>query len=209
MTIGIFRSPARSAAAKSPPMADPPMPQSTMLRTSAYAGGMFAALPIFQASRTCVPRSLMRSSMLSLSAARMRSTVSITDVSTSATHHHPLSRVERGLELVLRARLRVDAYERLGPREADQEPRPVVQEVLHAVFRVEENGLAHRVARDLPRTLGVEPLHDLDLLLRVRRCLEMEVAPQVEGWAGHVHQLRDELARLLLRLQHEVQEEEV
>src|ERR1700741_4546560 len=116
MIIGIFRSSARSAAAKSPPIADPPIPASTMLRTSAYAGGIVALRPIFHASRTCVPRSLMRSSMFPGSAARIFSTVSMTDVSALGTVHHPLPRVEQGLQLVLRARLGVDAHEGLAPR---------------------------------------------------------------------------------------------
>src|SRR4051794_19223342 len=101
---------------------------------------MVALLPICQASRTCFGRSLMRSSMLSLSPARMRSTVSMTDVSTLGTDHHPLPGIERGLELVLRSRLRVHADERLGPRETHEEPRAVVEEELHAVLRVEEDG---------------------------------------------------------------------
>src|SRR3954464_15110683 len=122
MIIGIFRSPARSAAAKSPPMADPPMPARTMLRTSAYAGGMFAVFPICHASRTCFARSLIRSSMLSLSAARIDSTVSMTDVSTLPTVHHPHPDIEHRTQLVLRACLRVHADERLGAGQTHEEP---------------------------------------------------------------------------------------
>src|SRR6185503_5604120 len=209
MIIGTFSSSARIAAAKSPPIAEPPIPASTIWRTSENAGGIVARLPMSHASRTCFPRSLMRSSMLSLSAARIRSTVSMTDVSGLPTIHHPLPGVEHGLELVLRTRLGVHADEWLRPREAHEEPRSVLDEELHAVLRIEEHRVLHGMARDLARPLGVEPLHDVHLLLLVGRALLVQVAPQIEGGARHVHELGDELARLLLRLQHEIEEEEI
>src|SRR5262245_24036116 len=126
-----------SAAARSPPIADPPMPATTMLRTSPYAGGIVALVAIAHASRICLGSSLMRPSMSSGSAARIRSTDSITDVSTvivamSGSLHHALARVEQRRELALCSRLRVDAHERLGPREADEHPRAVVEEELRA-----------------------------------------------------------------------------
>src|SRR4051812_11257681 len=174
MIIGILSSPARSAAAKSPPIAEPPIPQRTIERTSEYAGGIVAFRPISYASRTCFARSLIRSSMLSRSAARIDSTVSITAPSTwvsregtLATIHHPLPGVEHGLDLVLRACLGVYADERLGTRETHEQPRPVVDEELHAVFGVEEDRVLHGVAGQLARALGIKALHDLDLLLCV------------------------------------------
>src|SRR5437764_7466091 len=120
MLIGIRSSSASSAAARSPPMAEPPIPVTVMLRTSAYAGGRVALVAIFQPSRTCPARPLMRSSMLSGSAARMRSTVSITPLSAvivlvplAAIFHHPCALVEHRSHLVLRARLGVHPDERL------------------------------------------------------------------------------------------------
>src|SRR6266581_915859 len=218
MVIGMASSSASSAAAKSPPIAEPPMPARVMLRTSAYAGGSGAAFPIDQASRTCFERSLMRSSMLSLSAARIRSTVSMTEASTYvccrrttfslATAHHPLPRVQHRPELVLRARLGVDPDEGLGPRESHQEPRAVVHEELHAVLRVEGHDLRDRVTGKLARLRGIEPPHDLHLPLRVGRGLEVQVAPEIEGGTRERHELGDQLARLLLRLQHEIKEEQ-
>src|SRR6202158_896102 len=209
MVIGIRRSSARSDAAKSPPMAEPPMPASVMLRTSAYAGGMVAPFASCHASRTCLERSLMRSSMLPGSAARILSTDSITDVSSSGTLHHPLPRVEHRLHLVLPARLGIDAHERLGPREAYEQPRYVVQEELHGITRIQLHDLRDGVAGEIGWLLCRETLHDRDLLLRIGGRVQMQVAAQIEGRADHVHQLGDELARLFLGLMHEVEEEQV
>src|SRR5258708_1882179 len=104
-------------------MADPPMPTSVMLRTSAYAGGILALFASSPASRTCFERSLIRSSMLPGSGARIRWTDSMTEVSSSDTGHHPLPDIEHRLDFILRARLGVDPHERLRPRQADEQPR--------------------------------------------------------------------------------------
>src|SRR2546428_2591726 len=157
-------SSARSAAARSPPIAEPPIPATVMLRTSAYAGGSVALVAIFQPSRTCAARPLIRSSMFPGSAARMRSTVSIMPVSRSVvvlavTTHHPLAGVEHRLHFVLGPRLGVHPDERLGPRETHQQPRAILDEPFHAVVRVERHGLLHAVAGELAGLRGVQTFH--------------------------------------------------
>src|SRR5919201_1634269 len=65
------------------------------------------------------------------------------------------------------------------------------------------------MTRDLARPRVVEARHDARLLLAVRRGVAMEIAAQIEGGTREIHELGDELARLLLRPQHEIEEEEV
>src|SRR5439155_14968146 len=213
IAIGTLSSSARSAAAKSPPIADPPMPASVTLRTSPYAGGSGALRAIAHASRTCFPRSLMRSSMFAGSAARIRSTDSMTLVSTRcivlAIVDHPFAGIEHRLDLGHRSRLRIHAYERLGAGKPPEAPRPGVDEDLDAVLRVERHDAFHGVAGELARPRLVEPLHDLDLLLLVTRGIAVQITAVVEGRAREGHELGDELAGLLLRLQHEIEEEEI
>src|SRR5919198_1211245 len=190
------------------------MPATVMLRTSPYAGGTAACETIAHASRTCCGSSLMRRSMSSGSPARMRSTDSITEVSCvivamSGSSHHALARVEERRKLVARFGLRVDAYERLGPRKPDEQPRAVREEELRAVLRLELHDLRHGLAAQLLGRRVAELGHQAFLHTRVLRRAEVEIAPQVVRRPGHAHELGDELRRLLLRLQHEVEEEEV
>src|SRR5438445_13235093 len=93
--------------------------------------------------------------------------------------HHLFARVEERRELVLRAGLRVDADERLGPGETDEKPRAVVQEELRAVVGVEMHDLRHRVAAELLWRGLAEGAHDPLLRRRVGVCLEVEVGPPV------------------------------
>src|SRR6266540_7178926 len=109
-----------------------------------------------------------------------------------APSDHLLSDVEHRPDLRLVARLGVDAHERFRPGEAHQEPRTAIDEELHAVSGIEIDDTFHPVARELPRLRGPQALHDLRLLLAVRRRIEPEVAAQIEGGTGEVHQLRDE-----------------
>src|SRR5437763_423680 len=81
------------------------MPATMMLRTSPYAGGMLAFVAIAHASRICFGSSLIRPSMSSGSAARIRSTDSITDVSRvsviaiTGPLHHAREVLERHLDV--------------------------------------------------------------------------------------------------------------
>src|SRR3954470_16400809 len=106
--------------------------------------------------------------MLPGAAARVLSPDSMTFVSTLATVHHPLSRIEQRRHLGLRPRLGVDTDERLGTREPDQQPRAVVQEELHTVAGVECEHPLDPVRGEVSGLLTGEALHDLDLVARVR-----------------------------------------
>src|SRR5213594_1127880 len=212
--MGTFSSSASNAAAKSPPMAEPPIPATVMFRTSPYAGGSVALAAIAQASRSCCASSLIRPSMSPGSAARIRSTDSMTEVSIvsgaiSGSPHHLLARVEQWAQLVLKLRLRVDPHERLGARQTNEQPRAVVEEELRAVIGLQLHDLRHCVTAELLRRRLTEHRHDALFRDRVGGGGEVQVAPQVMRRSDHVHELGDELGRLLLRLHHEVEEEEI
>src|SRR2546427_2245881 len=155
----------------------------------------------------------MRPSMSSGSAARIRSTDSITEVSAvivamSRLLHHALARVEKWAELVLFLRLRVHAYERLGPRQSHQEPRAIVEEELRPVVGVEVDDPRHRVAAELLGRGLAEPRHDPLLRRGVGRRVHAEITPQIMRGSHQAHELGDQLGWLLARLEHEVEEEE-
>src|SRR5438552_18751943 len=102
------------------------MPATMMLRTSPYAGGMLAFVAIAHASRICFGSSLIRPSMFSGSAARIRSTDSITDVSRFSVFgitfplNQALILIQEPCVLALSFRFVVHPVERLAARLPDQ-----------------------------------------------------------------------------------------
>src|SRR5438132_13562051 len=93
----------------------------------------------------------MRSSMLSGSPARTRSTDSIAPASAvmvlvplTATSHHPLALIEHRSHIVLRARLGVHSDERLGSRKAHEELGVGCVELIPRVRRIRARELTRQ-----------------------------------------------------------------